>query len=300
MQAIDVRQHHGDKLELVRRLEQGDILFYPETPFEIAEEDRNTLLNAGQADGNFHKNISYKPVSDRLAGLGTAVPGEEEKVKRALRNYSAAAVQWMREILAPYSEKWKLDYASFRSIEEEGRNLNWKKRNDLLHTDAFPTRPTNGGLILRCFTNINPTQDRIWMTGEPFAKLAREWAMPAGLEQVGARTLRLGKPFQRAATRALQRLHLPVVDRSPYDEFMLGFHNFLKSNDSYQKETTKYRLAFPPNSTWLVFTDVVPHSVLSGRYALEQTMIVARDSLLQPECAPASILEKLCGRKLTD
>ena len=81
---------------------------------------------------------------------------------------------------------------------------------------------------------------------------------------------------------------------------MLGFHDFLKGNAHYQQTTPKYRFSFPPDSTWMVFTDVVPHSVLSGRYALEQTIIVARESLLQPGCAPAAILEKIAGRPLTD
>ncbi len=298
MQAIDVEKHRGEAADLVRSLERGNILLFPQTPLQISASHKNTLLNAGQADGNFHKNVSYKPKQDRISGLGAAAPGEEENVRDALRDYSQAAVQLMEQTLAPYNAKWKLDYASFRSIEEEGRNLNWKKRNDLLHTDAFPTRPTNGGLILRCFTNINPEKDRVWVTGDPFAVVASEWAMQAGLGRIAAGPV--FKSLQRAAARALHLVGLPFVDRSPYDEFMLGFHDFLKSNTAYQEETTKHRFIFPPNSTWMVFTDVVPHSVLSGRYALEQTMIIARKSLLQPECAPAAILEKLCGRKLTD
>ena len=298
MQAIDVEQHRGDAAELVRALERGDILLFPQTPLQISASHRNALLNAGQADGNFHKNISYKPNQDRISGLGAATPGEEENVRNALRDYSQAAIRLLEQTLAPYRAKWKLDYASFRSIEEEGRDLNLKKRNDLLHTDAFPTRPTNGGLILRCFTNINPEKYRVWVTGDPFAAVASEWAMQAGLGRIAAGSA--FKYLQRTATRALHSLGLPIVDRSPYDEFMLGFHDFLKGNTAYQERTTKHRFTFPPNSTWMVFTDVVPHSVLSGRYALEQTMIIPRESLLQPECAPVAILEKLCGRKLTD
>ena len=46
----------------------------------------------------------------------------------------------------------------------------------------------------------------------------------------------------------------------------------------------------------MVFTDVVPHAVLSGQFAVEQTFIIAKDSLAAPELAPASILERLSGR----
>jgi len=53
-------------------------------------------------------------------------------VRDALRAYSESAIGLMERTLAPYRGKWKQDYASFRSIEEESRDLNWKKRNDLL------------------------------------------------------------------------------------------------------------------------------------------------------------------------
>jgi hypothetical protein len=300
MEAIDIQKHGGPAEELIRQLEQGHILWFPQSPLPLSDAHRQTLLNTGQADGNFHKNISYKPASGRLSGLGKAAVGEEERVRTALRHYSQSAITLLQTVLSPYRAAWKADYASFRSIEEEGRDLPWKKRNDLLHTDAFPTRPTNGGLILRVFTNINPTEDRVWVTGNPFTRLAGELALSAGLSEIAARAGRGAEKLKRAGTRALEKLHLPLIDRSPYDQFMLGFHDYLKENAAYQESTAKYRFAFPPDSTWMVFTDVVPHSVLSGRFALEQTMIIARDSLLQPECAPASILEKLCGRKLTD
>ncbi len=293
MQCFNMSTPGADGLDAVRALEQGDILLFREAPFPIEENDRRALLNTGQADGDFHKNIAYRPVEDRVSGVGKTLPGEEEAVRRALRNYSRNAVALLKTVLAPYKDKWRLDYASFRSIEEEGRDLPWKKRNDLLHTDAFPTRPTNGGLILRLFTNINPEKERVWVTSDPFSILAPQYAREAGLRDQN----------RNAASNTLKRLGhslgLPVTPRSPYDEFMLGFHDFLKGNADYQRDCPKYRFAFPPNSTWMVFTDVVPHSVLSGRFALEQTMIIARESLLQPECAPASVLEKLAGRPLT-
>ena len=80
---------------------------------------------------------------------------------------------------------------------------------------------------------------------------------------------------------------------------MLSFHDWLKRNRDYQENCRKYYFDLPPGSTWLVFTDVVPHAVLSGRFALEQTMIVSRRSLLRPDRAPASILERLAGHCLT-
>jgi hypothetical protein len=289
MNLVDLHKSSGGGTAHLTALETGNILRFNRTPFEISSVDRDALLSAGQADGNFHKNIAYRPLTGKLTGLGKAAPGEEEQVTRAITNYSRQAIQLLGEVLAPYAKSWKTDYASFRSIEEEGRSLPLKKRNDLLHTDAFPTRPTNGGLILRIFTNINPSKERAWMTTDPFEKLAERYAMEAGLKNIAAEAR---SPWRRLVSRAIRA-------RSPYDKFMLGFHDFLKSNAQFQRDCEKYRFSFAPGSTWIVFTDVVPHAVLSGRYALEQTMIISRDTLAERGHAPASILEKLSGTKLT-
>jgi hypothetical protein len=80
---------------------------------------------------------------------------------------------------------------------------------------------------------------------------------------------------------------------------MLRFHDLLKEDFEYQQTTTKRRLEFPPNTTWLVYTDGVPHSVLSGRYALEQTFIVAPDAQVSQDVTPIRVLERMYGRAMS-
>jgi hypothetical protein len=287
----------GEAGDFREALERGDILFFPDGGFEIPDSVRSALMGATQDARAIHKNISYKPNLDRVSGL--VDQSEADKVRPAMREYSRSALAFMSRILPDYARVWKVDYASFRSIEEKGRDLPQNKRNDLLHVDAFPTRPVFGDLILRCFTNVNPAQSREWITSDPFASLAPELAKKAGLEAyVNATTSTLHK-LRRRITRTLSGAGLPVVDRSPYDAFMLHFHDWLKGNHEYQANCTKYHFELPPGSTWLVFTDVVPHAVLAGRLALEQTVIVSRGSLANPKRAPSAILEKIAGRELT-
>jgi hypothetical protein len=277
-------------------LERGDILFFPDGGFEISSGIRTALMGATQDARSFHKNIAYKPNLDEVTGL--AERAEADAIRTPMRDYSRCALKFMAHILPEYASSWKVDYASFRSIEERGRELPLKKRNDLLHIDAFPTRPVFGDLILRCFTNVNPDQSREWMTSDPFAKLAKQQAENAGLAQfTNAAGSSLHK-LRRDATRALSNAGLPLVDRSPYDAFMLHFHDWLKNNEEYQRSCPKYRFDLPPGSTWLVFTDIVPHAVLGGRLALEQTVIVSRKSLENPERAPSAILERMVRREL--
>ncbi|HEY6393277.1 MAG TPA: Kdo hydroxylase family protein [Bryobacteraceae bacterium] len=278
--------------EYYAQLERGNILFFPRTPFELSENERNVLRATGLSTSSHHKNIAYRPASDKVTGFDQAMVQDPEELRGVMRTYSQRVLEFLRTLLPRYMENCRIDFASFRPQEEEGRDLPRKKRNDLLHVDAFPTRPTGGDMILRVFTNVNPTKPRVWMTSDPFEPLARRYAMDAGLPKVA------GQRDGSVLSRFLRAAGVPVVQRSAYDRFMLGFHDYLKFNADYQRNCAKYRFEFPPDSTWMVFTDVVPHAVLSGQFALEQTVIVQRESLAEKQRAPIAILEDICGKPM--
>ncbi len=273
-------------------LERGDILYFPSTPFAFPEVDRELLRSTGLSSGHHHKNIAYRPAEDKVTGFDPAAVSDAEQLREVMRTYSERALGFLWKLLPRYMQKARIDFASFRPQEEEGRDLPTKKRNDLLHVDAFPTRPTGGDMILRCFTNIHATQPRVWMTSDPFGVLAPKYATDAGLAEVARH------PKGSLVSRLLGAFGGVEAKRSAYDRFMLGLHDYLKFNGEYQESCAKYRFEFPPDSTWMAFTDVVPHSVLSGRYAMEQTVMVRRDTLARRENAPIEILQRLCGRQL--
>jgi hypothetical protein len=199
--------------------------------------------------------------------------------------------------LAPYQRRWRLDYASFRPLEEEGRDLPVRRRNDLLHTDAFPTRPTRGWRILRFFHNIHPTRTRGWVVGDPFSKVVKVFA---------SGKLATPKP-DSAATRTAKQLAqssglaslVPQWKRTPYDEFMMQLHNAMKEDSAFQASCNRENVEFGPGSSWMVYTETVPHAVLGGQYALEQTFLVDPAAMVTPESAPIAILEKMAGARLT-
>jgi hypothetical protein len=276
------------------QLEQGEILFFTGVPFDFPQPDIDFLLQQRPADSPFHKNVSYRPARDVLRG-SSADPGERERLHAILRKYSQLVTQFASHFLLPYAGQWTLDYASFRPLEEEGRALPLHKRNDLLHVDAFPTRPTFGARILRVFTNVSP-KPRVWLTGERFTALAQHYAESAGLHRFASHQESVA---MRGTRQALNKLGLPVVVRSPYDKFMLHFHDWLKENCELQQSASNVRVAFPPMCTWMVMTDTVPHAVLSGQYALEQTYIVPVSALVAPQYAPIRVLEALAGREMS-
>ena len=274
-------------------LEKGQIVFFPTLPFHFPAKDQEFLLEQEWTELRLHKNVSYRPVEDVLRGV-SGDPRTIERVHSIMRNYSAQVIEFLTKFLAPYATKWILDFSSFRPIEEAGRDLPIHKRNDLLHVDAFPSRPTRGGRILRVFTNLNPKRPRVWNTTQNFESLARQYANDAGLQQISEDDSVISRTVQTWG----EKLGFRGMGRTPYDMFMLRFHDYLKENEKFQASCPKYRMEFPPLSTWIVYTDCVAHAVMSGQYAIEQTLLIPPQALVAPQAAPYRILEGLAGRPL--
>ena len=298
MRLVPVEQPGGaensvSSSDYCRLLEEGNILFFEHLPFELAEADLQFLLSQKQTGAQFHKNIAYRPQLDRITGFKKGSETDRERLLEVMRRYSGSAIDSLRKLLPNYATNWKVDYASFRPQEEEGREVRLRARNDLLHVDSFPTRPTEGDRILRFFTNINPEQRRRWLTGDPFPQLIQhlqgKGSIPSHLlaaPGVAARAARYLK-------MQLRKLGLSVRVGSSYDDFMLRLHHYLKENQSLLSDFPTYSWDFPPGSSWLVFTDIVPHAALSGRFALEQTLIISQRAQVLPQKAPLAILQEL-------
>jgi hypothetical protein len=281
--------------QLCTELESANILYFPQTPFTITAADREVLLGQKQTSTAFHKNVAYRPAENRVTGLDKSESAEAEALRVILQTYSQNAANFLAALLPPYAGKWKLDFASYRPIEERGRPARLHARNDLPHVDAFPTRPTNGDRILRLFTNINPTQNRVWITAPSFASIAPRFAKSVGLP-----AQRSSNPISAAFRRVARTANLPGARRSAYDHFMHECHNAMKEDTAFQQSASKQRWEFPPNATWIVLTDCVSHAVLEGQYALEQTFIISRHAMVRPQLSPIAILESLTGYPLTD
>jgi hypothetical protein len=277
---------------LAEELERGNILFLPHSPFPLSDDDKAFLLAQKQTGAGYHKNIAYRPAEDRLTGTEKSPASDAVRLKKILRAYSDWATEFLGEVLPEYGGKWTKDFASFRAIEEQGRGARLTARNDLAHVDAFPTRPTHGDRILRLFTNLNPVKSRVWVTSETFEGLAGRFARQVGIP--GA-----PRPGSRSFAQLARALGIRQWTRSPYDAFMLRFHDFLKQNRDFQQNCTKQRWEFPPGSCWMCYTDMVSHAVLSGQFAMEQTFLISRNAMALPEKSPIRILERICGHALS-
>lgn len=279
-------------------LEQGHILCWPQVPFGLCEDEVAFLRSQRQSSSRFHKNIAYRPAEDRISGVDRR-SADAQRLREVMRSFSRRAAAFVGRLLTAYGGCWRLDYASFRPLQERGRAVRLHARNDLLHIDAFPTRPTFGDRILRLFVNISPTEPRRWLTSEPFARTVVDLGGSEALPWPRGPSRSPLARVRRAMCRLGRRLGLPVVLRSAYDDFMVRMYRHMKENALYQANCPKFASDFPPGCCWMVYTDAVPHAVLQGQYALEQTFIVSRRAMVCPEKAPINVLEAICSQPLT-
>lgn len=289
-QLVEVREAAQNRWS--EELEKGNILFFPRCPFDFPQDEWDFLLSQKQTGASNRKNIAYKPTADRISNFVHASDAQAAKLLQIMRGFSQRVTLFLSKLLPAYALHWRLDYASFRPFQEKGRPLRTRARNDLLHVDAFPTRPMHGDRILRFFININPEESRHWFTGGPFRELVQMFGGTGGV------------PFPKQSIwdyfkKVGRKMGLPFVLRSPYDVFMLRLHHFMKENRSFQQSCHKDHWEFPPGCAWAVFTDQVSHAATAGQYALEQTFIVPYRALLKPQASPLGILEQISGRKMT-
>jgi hypothetical protein len=274
---------------LAERLERGEVLFYPTAPFSLPQGDDLDFLFRQELGNLAHKNISYNPAFGKVNGFVRTSAAQVEQLRRIFARFSEAATEWLASILPQYSQGWQLDRGSFRPQEEATRRLRPTARNDLIHVDAFPGRPSRGNRILRVFANINPREPRIWVTSDPFSRLLKRYGEAAGLPGCHG-----GRWLQELGQSVLALFRPGRARRSDYDLFMLRFHDYLKLNDEFQERGPKYLHTFPPSSVWVAMTDTCSHSVLRGRYALEHSYFVSPAVLALPEESPPVLLKKAC------
>src|SRR2546422_11124591 len=90
------------ELEHCRALEVGNILLFPRTPFELPEADRAFLLTQRQVGAGYHKNIAYRPQSDRVTGFVKRGGGDAERLRRGVRRYSPPRVEATAALPPPH------------------------------------------------------------------------------------------------------------------------------------------------------------------------------------------------------
>lgn len=266
--------------QAIRALEQGGVVFLPHLAFELLPEERRFL--SPRWSNPRAKNISLEGGMLKGARGGAT---ELEQMSRMVERFAACARDLVAALFPRYAPYVRRARTSFRPQPAVGRTLSWRKDDSRLHIDAFPSRPNHGERILRVFSNINPSEDRVWRVGDEFASMAQTF-LPRIRRQLP------GSP------ELLALLHVTKGVRSEYDHLMLGLHDSAKADLGYQQNCPQQTVRFPPGSTWLCFSDQVMHAAVTGQHMLEQTIHLPVTALYDPESSPLAILQRICGRRL--
>lgn len=279
---------HGGQLSTEREtllagVERGKVLYFRNLEFPIIGGEK-ALLDPQIADPQ-RKNISLMPNGGALAGvLGDAVM--QSAVRALIARYQQSARTLVDGLFPEYKNRLRAAPTSLRLHQVETRETSWRKDDSRLHVDAFPSRPNYGERILRVFTNVNPNSEpRLWRVGEPFEDMAKRFLPGIKAPLPGAAWL-------------MNLLHITKSPRSEYDHLMLHLHDAMKADPDYQKTSPQEAMPFPPGCVWVCFSDQTSHAVMAGQYMLEQTFFLPVDAMVQPECAPLGILQRLKGRAL--
>src|SRR5271157_245354 len=287
LEALDITSWQGPfSPEIVAKaadaLESGKLLYAPHLPFELSEAERR-FLSPDCLDGK-SKNVSFRPHSGILRGTRCQGP-ERDELLAMLQRYYRRASDLLQAICPGYGNYLIPGFTSFRPAEIAGRATSWRHDDTRLHVDAFPSRPLQGRRILRVFTNVNPRMPRIWRVGEEF-------------EQAAIKLLPRIKPPLPGAASLLHWLQITKGRRTDYDHFMLGIHDQMKADQTYQSQVPQTQLAIPAGTTWACYTDSVSHAAMSGQFAFEQTFYLPLGGMNDPDRSPLRVLERLVGRTL--
>ena len=282
--------------EIQDALERSEVVYFSTSPVELPSRADLDLLRTGLPQTLKAKNISYHPEADSVPSFDAPIE-IKTRVEEILRTHGRRVEAYLRAVLPELSPNWTLGTTSFRPIEEKGRDLKPRSSNERVHIDAGAYGATNGARILRFFVNVHETRERVWGTKGTFGDCMRSydelwWAARDGRREISLQKSALDKLYSgmlRAVGAAYPLAR--VIDSSPYDRAMRRIHNRMKESDSFRGNAQDYReIHFPPMSAWMVFTDGISHSVLTGQYAFVTTALVPLENCRIPELAPYHIL----------
>jgi len=265
-------------------------------PLPPSSGSRPGVFTPGNALHLGRKNASYHPETGRVHGL-KASRATDDRAAQILKEHGQRVAEFLRSTTPSITRDWRVATCSFRPLEEQGRNLSAHASNELIHVDADAYGATHGGRILRFFVNLNPSEDRVWVSKGTFPRLLEKYGAAAGLAGGMGNRIRPG-PLGRlysSALRGIDRLGIPlgqVLDTSPYDRAMRRFHNYMKDTPEFQNSPEGLEeFRFGPFCAWAVFTDMVSHACVSGRFALVSTFVVPLENCRLREFVPYYILK---------
>jgi hypothetical protein len=270
-------------LSLVDALEDGKVLFFPHLNFALSETEK-TFLSPDCVDPSA-KNVSY----ESSTGVAKHALGDDATlaaITAMMRRYHQLASALAQAAFPSYANALAPGRTSFRPVEIAGRKSSARKDDARLHVDAFPSSPVGDQRIMRVFSNVNHSgKSRHWRVGESFEAAAKHFIGSVSAPLPGSAWLKNAVGI----TRGYQ---------TRYDHTMLAIHDAMKLDTEYQANSVQNEFHVPPGSTWIVYTDLVPHAAMAGQHVFEQTFYLPLKAMANEAKAPQRVLERLTGHAM--
>ncbi len=275
----------GPTHDVEQVVEAGHVLSFPQLAFPLDAAEQG-FLDPAVADPKV-KNVSLRWPGGELRGAANRVQGAESaRLQALIRRYAEHSEALVLRLFPHYRGHLRRGNTSLRPFDVAGRASSWRKDDTRLHVDAFPSNPTHGTRLLRVFSNVNPDgQPRRWRVGESFEAHASRY-LPA-----------IARPLPGSAW-LMEMTGITKRRRSEYDHVMLQLHDRAKADAEYQRDGAQQAVEFAPGTTWVCYSDQLPHAAMGGQHMLEQTFYLEVEHLQRPETSPLRTLERLLGRAL--
>jgi hypothetical protein len=270
-------------------LENSNILFFPSSLLSIIKKERNYLLNEEKIQ-NQTDPIIYRPKENMVISSSKKNIQQKQHLNFNISNLSKTLYSFISSFLRPYSNDWQF----LRSIIWPGKkqSVNAIENQNIL-SDFLPWHKVNGDRILRFFINLDEERECQWLSSDSFNTVVKKFAGTSYLPFPKAQIDSLSEKIERKMKKMCCSMGISFRALSVYDMFLFRLKAFLKKNKDFQKNCSKNIYNFAPFSGWLLFTDSNCYSKNTTSPLLEMTFIIPRKKLLNPEKAPASILERL-------
>src|SRR5438105_7759428 len=116
--------------EISDALESGRIVCFPECPVDLPSAEDLEFLRQEMPKHLSSKNISFHPEADRIVGI----KGSKQVVERAqriLKEQNARIQAFLKKAIPALTKDWTVGTASFRPLQEKGRDLPAHASNEL-------------------------------------------------------------------------------------------------------------------------------------------------------------------------
>ena len=169
----------------------------------------------------------------------------------------------------------------------------------LLH--HFNYHPVNGDRVLTFCINIDIKKPFHIVTSKVvFESMAKKAVLQYQFPLPSRREKTLKEKIGNKMRALSEKMGFNLSPTSPYDTFMFRLYKFLEGKKDFQSEADIMKNPIKSRQSCMFFADSVPHYFESDCSHLIFSFYLPRYSLLNPEKAPISILERMSKEVMKD